>query len=105
MSELREAMALAAALPKIQQHQIDRLLPLLKHIPISHLADIADSIEKYHEVTYESLMRVKDKHVRVAVWYVDAEQRCQHKSYNVGNVHNARIGNIGDSEWVEGWIA
>jgi len=104
MSELREALAMAAALPQIQRQQLDRLLPLLKRIPISQLADAADAIEKHGGLTYESLMRVQGKKVRVAIWEM-RDNRCEHKQYAVGNVHNARIGKIGDAEWVEGWIA
>lgn len=105
MSELREAMALAAALPAIQQQELDRLIPLLKRIPISQLSAAADAIEQHRELSVDSLMRVGRKKVRVAVWEI-REGRCEHKSYSVGNTMKARIGEIGAAEgWVEGWIA
>jgi len=104
MSELREALAIAAALPEIQRQQLDKLIPLLKRIPISQLADAIAAIERHHELTFDSLMRVQGKRVRVAIWHM-VENRCEHKEYTVGNTQRARIGNIGDPEWVEGWIA
>jgi hypothetical protein len=104
MSELREALALAAALPEIQRQQLQRLIPLLKRIPISQLADAADAIEQYRDLTFDSLMRVHSKKVRVAVWH-EVDNRCQHKHYAIGNTSRERIGNIGDAEWIEAWIA
>jgi hypothetical protein len=49
-------------------------------------------------------MRVSGKVVRVAVWEM-RENRCEHKQYAVGNVHRAKIGEIGEESWVEAWIA
>lgn len=103
MSELREALAIAAALPQIQQQQLDRLIPLLKRIPISQLADAISAIEQYRELTFDSLMRVQGKKVRVAVWH-EVNHRCEHKQYAVGNTVRAQIGEIGDSEWIGAWI-
>jgi len=104
MSELGEALALSAALPEIQRQQLQRLIPLLKRIAISQLADAADAIEQYRELTFDSLMRVHGKKVRIAVWH-EVDRRCQHKQYAIGNTTRARIGNIGDAEWTEAWIA
>ena len=104
MSELREAMAIAAALPEIQKQQLDKLIPLLKRIPISQLSDAISAIEQHGELSYDSLMRVQGKKVRVAVWH-EVDRRCQHKDYAIGNTSRAKICNIGDPEWVEGWIA
>lgn len=104
MSELREALAIAAALPEIQRQQLERLMPLLKRIPISQLSDAIDAIEQHHGLTFDSLMRVHGKKVRVAVWH-EVDHRCQHKQYAIGNRNRARIGNIGDAEWIEAWIA
>jgi hypothetical protein len=104
MSELREALAIVAALPELQRQQLDRLLPLLKRIPISQLSDAIAAIEQHRELTCDSLMRVQGKKVRVAVWH-EVEHRCQHKQYNIGNTKRAQIGQIGDAEWTEAWIA
>jgi len=104
MSELREALALAAALPEIQKQQLDKLLPLLKRIPISQLSDAITAIEQHHELTADSLLKTSGKKVRVAVWH-EVEHRCQHKQYSVGNTQRAKIGEIGDPEWIEAWIA
>lgn len=105
VSELAEGMALAAALPKIQAQETARLLPLLKRLPISHISDLADAIERFGDADYQSLMKVKNVKVRVALWYVDADNRCQRKAYNIGNTQKAQIGEIGDAQWIEGWIA
>jgi homogentisate 1,2-dioxygenase len=104
-SELGEALRISAALPEIQRQQLEKLEPLLKRIPISQLSDAIAAIEKHGELTYESLMRVRDVKVRVAEWEM-RENRCEHKQYAVGNVKRARIGEIGDSNgWLEAWIA
>lgn len=104
MSELREAMALAAALPEIQKQEIERLVSMLKRVPVSQVSQAADAIARHGELTYQSLMRIQDVKVRVAVWEM-RDNRCEHKQYNVGNVQRARIGEIGDTEWYEAWIA
>ena len=104
MSELSEAMALSAALPAIQKQLLDELVPLLKTVPLAHLSNAIAAIRQHHGLDHESLMRVSGKVVRVAVWHM-VDNRCEHKAYNVGNVHRARIGEIGAQEWIEGWIA
>ena len=105
MTELSEALALSAALPKIQEQLLAELVPLLKTVPLSHLSDAITAIRQHHGLTYEAFMRATGKVVRVAVWEMRAN-RCEHKQYNVGNVHRARIGEIGAEEgWVEAWIA
>lgn len=103
MSELREALAIAAALPELQRQELERLLPLLKRIPIAQLAQAADAIEQHHELTFDALMRIAGKKLRVAVWH-EVNHRCEHKQYAVGNTMRAQIGEIGDSEWVGAWI-
>jgi len=104
MSELREALALSAALPKIQEQLLAELVPLLKTVPLSHLSNAIAAIKQHHGLDHESLMRVSGKVVRVAVWEM-RENRCEHKQYAVGNVHRAKIGEIGEESWVEAWIA
>jgi len=104
MSELREALALAAALPQLQQQLLDELIPLLRRIPLAHLSDAIQAIKEHHGLNYESLMRVKEAKVRVAVWEM-RDNRCEHKQYQVGNVQRAKIGEIGEPEWIEAWIA
>jgi hypothetical protein len=104
MSQLKDALALAAALPEIQRQQIEPLLPLLRRIPISQLSDAIAAIEDHHELTVTGLMRVHKKQHRIAVWH-EVDHRCQQKQYVVGNTNRARIGNIGDDEWIEAWIA
>lgn len=42
--------------------------------------------------------------VRVAVWEM-RDGRCEHKQYNVGSTTRAKIGETGDKDWVEAWIA
>jgi hypothetical protein len=106
MSELAQAMQLAAALPELQRQELERLAPLLKRLPIADVSLLADAIEqKGTRSLRESLMAVRGEVVRVAEWHVDDENRCQHLRYGVGNVKQARHGEIGDATWLEAWIA
>lgn len=105
-SELQEAFEIAAALPKLQEEQLQRLIPLLKRRPIADLCELAEAFERYPQDSIrEGVMKVRGEKVRVAEWYIDAEHRCQHKQYAEGNVRRAKIGQIGDPTWIEGWIA
>ena len=42
--------------------------------------------------------------LRLAVWFVDSENRCQHKTYVVSDTDHARIGELAEGEWIEAWI-
>ena len=104
-SELQEAFAIAAALPKLQEEQLARLIPLLKRRPIADLCELAEAFERYPQDSIrEGVMKVRGEKVRVAEWHM-VDHRCQHKQYAEGNVRTARIGEIGAPTWIEGWIA
>jgi hypothetical protein len=107
MSELSEAFAIARALPALQKQEVERVAALLYRLPIAEVATLGDAIEHQPRTSLrEALMRERGEVVRVAEWYVDAEQRCQLKRYEVGNTQRAKIGNIGDAPtWIEAWIA
>jgi hypothetical protein len=114
MSELREAFQLAAALPQLKREAIARVTDTLNRLTISDLHLLADSIEQEYANagSFQSangslavaIMRKLGVKVRVALWHV-VDGRCHHKEYCVGSTTRAKIGNIGDKEWIETWIA
>ncbi|HLY24364.1 MAG TPA: hypothetical protein VKT83_18005 [bacterium] len=107
-SEFAEAMQIAAALPQIQAQELARLDPLLRRLTISDVSLLADAIEKHYRLSVSlraAIMQAKGEKVRVAEWHVDADRRCQHKRYAVGNTGRAKHGEIGDETWLEAWIA
>ena len=96
---------LAEALPNLQSEAIENLVPILNGLPIADLHDLAKAIKNRGALTLrESLMKVRDEHIRVAEWHV-IDGRCEHKRYSVGSIRKARHGNIGDETWLEAWIA
>lgn len=111
MSELSDAMKIAAALPELQRQEIDKLVPLLTRLPIADVMTLREAIEqKGTRSLRESLMAVKGEKVRVAEWHIvhDPEvhnDRCEHKRYEVGNFNRVTHGEIGDATWLEAWIA
>lgn len=108
MSELGDALRIAAALPELQKEQVERATRLLYRLPIAEVANLCDAIEKHYSLGVSlrsALMKVRGEKVRVAEWYVDAEGRCQHRRYAVGNTERAKVGEIGDESWLESWIA
>jgi hypothetical protein len=113
MSELAQAIRVAAMLPELQRQQLERVAPLLARLPIAELAQLGDAIERRStpgdpcqtRSLRECLMIVRDEHVRVAEWHV-LENRCEHKRYSVGNYNRAKHGEIGDAPtWLEAWIS
>ena len=118
MSELREALQLAAALPKLKAEALERASKALQHLTISDLHLLADAIENQYGPNGRtapqfqsangglaaSVMKQMGVKVRVAVWEM-RDGRCEHKQYNVGSTTRAKIGETGDKEWVEAWIA
>jgi hypothetical protein len=114
MSELREALAVAAALPQLKQDAMKRVESVLSRLTISDLHLLADSIEQEYPRagSFQSstgtlavaIMRKLGVKVRVAEWHV-VEGRCEHKQYEVGSTTRAKIGQIGDKTWIEAWIA
>jgi hypothetical protein len=114
MSELSEAMQLAAALPQLKREAVERCIGVLGRLTISDLHLLADAIEQEYPKagTFQSangslavaIMRKLGVKVRVAVWHV-VDSRCEHKQYDVGSTTRAKIGNIGDEQWIEAWIA
>lgn len=114
MSELKEAIQIAAALPEIHRREMARATTALRRLSISDLALLADSLEtEYAKAgTFQSstgtlavaIMRTLGVKVRLARWHV-VNNRCEHKEYMVGSTIRARIGKIGDPEWIEAWIA
>jgi hypothetical protein len=114
MSELREAMQIAAALPQLKAEAIERATQALNRLTISDLHLLADSLEEEYANagSFQSangslavaIMRKLGVKVRVAVWHV-LDGRCEHKQYTVGTTTRAKIGAIGDREWIEAWIA
>src|SRR3990172_13260975 len=102
MSELQEALAIAAALPNLQKQALDRLLPLLKRQTINDLWLLADALE--HNPPHKagsfqsangalavSIMTQLGVKVRIAEWEI-RDGRCEHKQYRVGSTTRARIG-------------
>lgn len=114
MSELREAMAIAAAMPKLKTEAKERVVKALDRLTISDLHLLADSIEQEYAnaPSFQSangqlaaaIMKKMDVKVRVAEWH-EVDGRCEHKQYAIGKTTRARIGNIGDPTWIEAWIA
>jgi len=118
MSELNEAMALSAALPELKREAIARARNVLDLMTISDLHLFADAIANEYGPNGRtapsfqsangglaaSIMKQMGVKVRVAVWEM-RDNRCEHKQYQIGTTTRARIGNIGDTEWVEAWIA
>lgn len=114
MSELSEAMELAAALPRLKREAMARATEAIARLTISDLHLLADAVEQEYAQSgsFQSangalavaIMRKLGVKVRVAEWHV-VDGRCQHKQYNVGTTTRARIGNIGDQTWIEAWIA
>ena len=93
---------------------MERATNALRNLTLSDLHLLADAIE--HELpragTFQSatgtlavaIMRQLGVRVRVALWHM-VNGRCEHKQYTIGTTTRAKIGNIGDSEWIEAWIA
>jgi len=118
MSELRDALQLAAALPKLKAEALERTRAALEHLTISDLHLLADAIENVYGPNGRtapqfqssngglaaSLMKQMGVRVRLAVWEM-RDGRCEHKQYAVGTTIRAKIGEIGDKEWLEAWIA
>ena len=114
MSELREAFAVSAALPQLKRDAVTRATKALDRLTISDLHLLADAIEQEYAKagTFQSatgtlavaIMRKLGVKVRVALWHV-IDDRCEHKQYTVGSTTRAKIGEIGDTEWIEAWIA
>ena len=107
-SEFAEAMQIAAALPQIHHQELERVTPLLRRLTISDLSLLGGAISQHYSLgtsLREALMQANGEKVRVAEWYVDREQRCQHRRYAEGNANRAKHGQIGDETWLEGWIA
>lgn len=115
MSELQEALQIAAALPQLKREAIERAASALGRLTISDLHLLADSIEQEYSKagSFQSatgtlavaIMRKLGVKVRVALWHI-VDGRCQHKEYNVGSTVRAKIGESGQGrEWIEAWIA
>jgi len=113
-SELAEAFEIAAALPELKRQALARATTALAGLTISDLHLLADAIEQEYPTagTFQSatgglavaIMRQLGVKVRVAVWHV-LNGRCEHKQYTIGTTVRAKIGEIGNPEWVEAWIA
>lgn len=114
MSELREAMALAAALPQLKREAVERATKALNRLTISDLHLLADAIEQEYAKagSFQSsngtlavaIMRKLGVKVRVAEWHL-VDGRCQHKQYNVGTTTRSKIGDSSNPTWIEAWIA
>ena len=114
MSELREAMQIAAALPELKRQAVERASKAIERLTISDLHLLADAIEQEYAKAgpFQSstgtlavaIMRKLGVKVRVALWHI-VDGRCEHKQYNVGTTTRAKIGTSGDKEWIEAWIA
>lgn len=117
MSELAQALRVAAALPELQRQEVGRASALLYRLPIAEVSQLADAIEQRAAAggaasgnLREWLMRVRGEVVRVAEWEV-RDNRCEHRQYAAGErdtrrgTNRAGIGEIGDATWIEAWIA
>ena len=114
MSELAEALQIAGALPRLKREAVERASQAIERLTISDLHLLADAIEQEYSKagTFQSatgtlavaIMRKLGVKVRVALWHV-VDGRCDHKQYNVGTTTRAKIGESGDKEWIEAWIA
>jgi hypothetical protein len=99
----------------VQDEYLERLIPQLRKLPLSDLALLTSALEEnppakmpaFQSATgclAVSIMRKLGAKVRLARWHM-VDGRCEHKEYKIGNEVKARIGNIGDDEWLEAWIA
>lgn len=114
MSEITEALTIAALIPKLHAKAVERASAAICRLPVNDLHVLADAIENYYATapTFQSgtgalavaIMKELGAHVRVAEWHV-VDGRCEHKQYNVGSTTRAKIGEVGDSTWIEAWIA
>jgi hypothetical protein len=119
MSELSQALAIGAALPKLHAEAVEKVTPLLGVLTISELTQLTEALElrKSQGIIAgnlrELLMEVRNESIRVAEWHMvpDPEnhnETCEHKRYKVGKNGGrgtTRHGEIGDPTWLEAWIA
>ena len=113
-SELQEAFAVAAAIPKLHADAVERLNALLSRVPVSTIHTLCDAIEKHsngYPVDLSAIMKAYGVKLRVALWEV-RDGRCFHAEvgertlYEVGNTKMAEIKDVDtDGRWISAWIA
>ena len=113
-SELAEAFAISAAIPRLHAEAHAKASEAIKSLSVSDLHLLADAVNQHYKSagTFQSatgtlavaIMKKLGVKLRVAIWHM-VNNRCQHKQYEIGTTVKARIGEIGDQEWIEAWIA